>query len=60
MRLSPCAMAGSPRNAGPVIGGDPIFEAEDATVKLGVGKNMVTSIRYWLQAARLIVKAEDG
>jgi len=53
-------MAGSPRNAGPVIGGDPIFEAEDATVKLGVGKNMVTSIRYWLQAARLIVKAEDG
>ena len=31
-----------------------IFTDEDATVQLGVGKNMVASIRYWLQAARLI------
>ncbi|WP_133510359.1 DUF4007 family protein [Candidatus Thiosymbion oneisti] len=43
-----------------LMSGDPVFEAEDATVRLGVGKNMVTSIRYWLQAARLIVKADDG
>ena len=27
-----------------------IFNSEDATVELGVGKNMVASIRYWLQA----------
>lgn len=28
-----------------------VFSSEDATVKLGVGKNMVSSIRYWVQAA---------
>lgn len=43
-----------------LIGGGPVFEAEDATVKLGVGKNMVSAIRYWLQATRLIEKREDG
>ena len=31
-----------------------IFTSEDSTVKLGVGKNMVNAIRYWMQAARLI------
>lgn len=36
-----------------------IFESEDATVRLGVGKNMVNAIRYWLQAARL-VERKDG
>ena len=30
-----------------------IFHREDATVILGVGKNMVASIRYWLQATRV-------
>ena len=30
-----------------------IFTREDATVVLGVGKNMVGSIRYWLQATRI-------
>ncbi|SEH04935.1 DUF4007 family protein [Candidatus Venteria ishoeyi] len=30
-----------------------IFSDEDATIKLGVGKNMVESIKYWLQAARI-------
>ena len=30
-----------------------IFTREDATVVLGVGKNMVNSIRYWLQATRI-------
>lgn len=30
------------------------FSAEDAVVKLGVGKNMVASIRYWLRAFGLI------
>lgn len=31
-----------------------VFTSEDATVKLGVGKNMVNAIRYWMLAARLI------
>lgn len=31
-----------------------IFDSEEATVVLGVGKNMVRSIRYWLLATRMI------
>lgn len=31
-----------------------VFAADDATVRLGVGKNMVDSIRYWLQATGMI------
>lgn len=31
-----------------------IFTRDDATVDLGVGKNMVSSIRYWLQAAQVV------
>ena len=31
-----------------------VFSREDATVILGVGKNMVASIRYWLLAARIV------
>ena len=31
-----------------------VFSSEDATVILGVGKNMVSSIRYWLQACQVI------
>ena len=30
-----------------------VFTRDDATVELGVGKNMVASIRYWLQATRI-------
>jgi hypothetical protein len=30
-----------------------IFDSDEATVTLGVGKNMVASIQYWLQATRL-------
>lgn len=37
-----------------------IFESEDATVRLGVGKNMVNAIRYWLQAAKVIEKVDGG
>lgn len=43
-----------------LMSGDPVFEAEDATVRLGVGKNMVSSIRYWLQAARIIERSGTG
>jgi hypothetical protein len=31
-----------------------IFTADDATVTLGVGKNMVRAIRYWGEAAKVI------
>lgn len=31
-----------------------IFQRDDATVTLGVGKNMVEAIRYWLCAIRLV------
>jgi hypothetical protein len=34
-----------------------LFVAEDATVTLGVGKNMVRAIRFWSGAAKLIVEA---
>ena len=33
-----------------------VFNGEDATVILGVGKNMVASIRYWLQATGVAVR----
>ena len=31
-----------------------VFDDDDAVVELGVGRNMVTSIRYWLKACQLI------
>ena len=35
-----------------------VFSSEDASVTLGVGKNMVSSIRHWCSVARLI-KADN-
>lgn len=32
---------------------------DDAMVRLGVGRNMVSAIRYWLQAARLVTFQEQ-
>ena len=37
-----------------------VFTREDATVVLGVGKNMVSSIRHWLHAATLVQPRPDG
>lgn len=34
------------------------FNAPDAVVKLGVGKNMVSSIRYWLRAFAMTMNDE--
>jgi hypothetical protein len=31
-----------------------VFDNDDSVVALGVGRNMVTSIRYWLRASQLI------
>ena len=49
------------RKAVEVTRDDPeAFTAEDATVKLGVGKNMVRSIRYWATAAKLIEPTSES
>jgi len=37
-----------------------VFESPEATVTLGVGKNMVNAIRYWLQAAQIVKKTPKG
>jgi hypothetical protein len=36
-----------------------LFTAEDATVRLGVGKNMVRAIRFWGHATRAITSAPN-
>ena len=36
-----------------------IFESEEATIALGVGKNMVHAIRYWMIASK-VVRAEGS
>lgn len=36
-----------------------VFSCEDATVRLGVGKNMVNSIRYWAQAYKILEEAPN-
>ncbi|WP_018276025.1 DUF4007 family protein [Teredinibacter turnerae] len=36
-----------------------IFESDEATVELGVGKNMVSAIKYWLRACRMIDPVEN-
>lgn len=36
-----------------------IFESDEATVRLGVGKNMVNAIKYWLRACRMIDPVEN-
>jgi hypothetical protein len=43
-----------------VLANPAVFDADDATVKLGVGKNMVNAIRYWAQATQIIEKSEQG
>ncbi len=37
-----------------------IFNSDAATVKLGVGKNMVNAIRYWLRATQMLEMMPDG
>lgn len=36
-----------------------VFESDEATVRLGVGKNMVSAIKYWLRACRMIDPTEN-
>lgn len=44
------------KGAQALMSGEPVFEAEDATVGLGAGESMVSSIRYWLQAALQVLE----
>ncbi|MEJ1343103.1 MAG: DUF4007 family protein [Candidatus Sedimenticola sp. (ex Thyasira tokunagai)] len=37
-----------------------IFSNDDAVVNLGVGRNMVNAIRFWLSASRLATQTQDG
>ena len=37
-----------------------VFTAADATVTLGVGKNMVAAMRYWLLATRMVEQTDTG
>lgn len=37
-----------------------IFSDDEATVTLGVGKNMVNAIRYWMQATQIIKRTSQG
>jgi len=37
-----------------------IFNSDASTVVLGVGKNMVNAIRYWLRATQMIEATEEG
>ena len=37
-----------------------IFSLESATIDLGVGKNMVNAIKYWLRATSMLVDSENG
>ncbi len=36
-----------------------VFSSQDSIITLGVGKNMVNSIRHWLRAAQLIINRPD-
>lgn len=36
------------------------FRQDEAVVALGAGKNMVSSIKYWLQASRLFKQSQQG
>lgn len=44
----------------PKVGGEAIFSRSDALVTLGVGKNMVSSIRFWLLATGMAYEEREG
>lgn len=37
-----------------------IFSSDEATIELGVGKNMVNAIKYWLRASSMLLDTEEG
>jgi hypothetical protein len=37
-----------------------IFSSDESTIELGVGKNMVNAIKYWLRATTILKDTSDG
>jgi hypothetical protein len=37
-----------------------IFSSDEATIELGVGKNMVNAIKYWLRASSMLFDTDEG
>ena len=37
-----------------------IFSSDEATIDLGVGKNMVNAIKYWLRATSMLNDSPEG
>ena len=37
-----------------------IFSSDEATIELGVGKNMVNAIKYWLRATAMLDDSAEG
>src|SRR5260370_37266472 len=57
----PCRYAWLPKSYGAIAADPEAFaQEEDAMIALGVGKNMVRSIRFWTQAAGIAVPRREG
>ena len=56
----PLRYAWLPKGFAEMKGNPRCFESDEAPVRLGVGKNMVHAIRYWLRAARMARVTADG
>lgn len=37
-----------------------IFSSDESTIELGVGKNMVNAIKYWLRASAMLLDKDEG
>lgn len=57
----PCRYAWLPKAYRALADGAEVFSSEeDAMVKLGVGKNMVRAIRFWMQVAGIAIARKSG
>ncbi len=57
----PCRYAWIPKAVEAIAGNPEVFgDIEEAMVKLGLGKNMVQSLRFWVQAMRVAESAGSG
>lgn len=43
-----------------IFSSDEATEATEATIELGVGKNMVNAIKYWLRASSMLQENSEG
>ncbi len=57
----PCRYAWIPKAVEAICGNPEVFgDVEEAMVKLGLGKNMVQSLRFWVQALRVAEASGSG